>query len=166
MRAASLTSILLLAVATAACGGRGFERALAGTITHKADVGARAAIGMPRGPNGWVTQMVVAGESSGFLAAAAGVAWRKPEGITPRGEIAAGVATRSVSIAGECTINEETGQECTNGLGPYGEATFGLDVPLGDATAPALTIGVIGTLYLNSEVLESRVVFGVGVAWK
>jgi hypothetical protein len=167
LRAAFLTSILCLAsVASAACGGRGFERALAGTITHQADVGARAAIGMPRGQNGWVTQMVVAGESSGFLAAAAGVAWRKPEGLTPRGEIAAGVATRSASIAGDCVLDEDLGQVCTNGLGPYGEATLGLDVPLGDPTAPALTFGVTGTLYLNSDSLESRLVFGVGVAWK
>jgi hypothetical protein len=161
--------VLLLAfvgLSLGACAGQGFERGLAASVTHKGDVGLRGALGMPRGENGWVTQLVLAGESSGFLAAAGGVAWRKPTMTTPRFEIAAGVATRSTSTSGDCVIDDVEGTEtCTNGIGPYGEATLGLDVPLGEG-APALTFGALGTLYLNSDQLESRLVLAVGVVWK
>jgi hypothetical protein len=147
----------------AACSGPGFERALAASLTHRLDVGARAAIGMER-EGGWVTQLIAAGESSGFFAAAGGLAWRQPTGVTPRFELAAGVAARSFNLGGECTIaNEE--ETCQDGLGPYGEASVGLDWPLG-VEAPDLTFALGGTAYLNSDVLESRLVLAVGVTWK
>jgi len=148
-----------------ACIGPRLERGLAATITHRGDPGGRGTLGMIRGENGWVTQLVAAGEASGFFAAAGGVAWRKPSGTTPRAELAAGVATRSLGVGGQCVVDADGTQTCTDGLGPYGEVTLGLDVPLGEG-APALTLGLAGTLYLNSDVLESRLVFGVGVVWK
>ena len=155
--------VVVLSFLLGACAG--FENALAVTATHKGDVGGRAALGMPRGDAGWVTQLVLAGDSGGFGAAAAGVAWRKPTGLTPRFEVAAGVASRAWSFSGDCTFDDDGNQSCENGIGPYGELNAGLDVPLG-AGAPALTFGVGGTLYQNSEDLEPRVLFSVGVAWK
>ncbi len=154
-----------LLLCSSACVGPHLERAVAATITHTGDPGARGAVGMIRGENGWVTQMIVAAETSGFFAAAGGLAWRAPTGTTPRAELAAGVATRSLSVGGHCEIDVNGEQTCTDGLGPYGEAALGLDVWLGEG-APALTFSLAGTLYLNSEVLEERLVLGVGVAWK
>ena len=148
-----------------ACVGPRLERALAATITHSGDPGLRGGLGMIRGERGWVTQMIVAGESSGVLAAAGGLAWRAPPGTTPRVELAAGVATRSLSVGGHCVVDEQGVQTCEDGLGPYGEGSLGLDVGLGEG-APALTFSLAGTLYLNAESLEERLVLGVGVAWK
>jgi hypothetical protein len=155
---------IIAALALAGCGA-GLERGLAATLNHRGDVGGRASIGMLRGENGWLTQMVLMGESSGFGAAGAGVAWRLPEGVTPRFELAGGVATRSASIGGDCVVDEEGNQTCTDGLGPYGELSVGMDVPLAEG-APVLTFGVTGTGYLNSDDFESRLELVVGVAWK
>ncbi len=157
--------LVVLALVLASGCGRGFERGLGATVNHRGDVGGRASIGMLRGENGWLTQLVLAGESSGFAAAAAGVAWRQPFGLTPRFELAGGVATRSSSIGGDCVVDEEGNQTCVDGLGPYLEASAGLDVPLGGA-APDLTFAVAGTGYLNSDDVETRLELVVGVAWK
>jgi hypothetical protein len=154
-------------VGLGACAGPHFERSLAVTGNHRYDFGGRAALGMIRGENGWITQLVATGESSGFFAAAAGLAWRAPAGVTPRAELAAGVATRAVNLGGHGRTDPKDGtNDCHDGLGPYGELEVGLDVPLGDEQAPALTFGVGGTLYLNSDEVEKRLVFLVGVAWK
>jgi hypothetical protein len=159
--------VLIVAFLSSACVGPHFERSLAATVAHTGDVGGRGAVGMIRGDDGWITQLVVTGESSGFFAAAGGLAWRKPTGVTPRAELAAGVATRSASLGGHCTEDPAGGTDnCTDGLGPYGELSLGLDVPLGDERAPVLTFATAGTLYLNSDVVEKRLVLLVGVAWK
>jgi hypothetical protein len=157
----------MVALSSSACVGPHFERSLAASLAHTGDVGGRGAVGMIRGDAGWITQLVLAGESSGFFAAAGGLAWRQPTGLTPRAELAAGVATRSASLGGHCTEDPRGGTDnCTDGLGPYGELSLGLDVPLGDASAPALTFATAGTLYLNSDVVEKRLVLLVGVTWK
>src|SRR5690349_1372627 len=98
VRYPTLLAIVLLGAS--ACVGPHFERAIAASMTHTADFGARGAVGMIRGDRGWITQLVATGESSGFFAAAGGVAWRAPTGVTPRAELAAGVATRSASLGG------------------------------------------------------------------
>ena len=160
----SPAAIIVLVLGTSACIGPHLEHSIAATVQHTGDVGGRGAIGMIRGDNGWITQFVGAGDSSGFAAAAGGFAWRQPTGTTPRFELAAGVATRSLRIGGHCTVVNGS-ESCKDGLGPYGEATGGLDIYLGE-NAPALTLAAGGTLYLNSDAVEARLLFVLGLAWR
>jgi hypothetical protein len=128
--------------------------------------GVRGTLGMKKTERRvLVTQMGARVDTDGFFGLSAGLGVRADAGWTPRLELGLGIASAG-GLSSTCTEPEPPAVEpvCRDGIGPYGEATLGLDVPLRPGLA--LTVGVAGDAYLNGEDLEGRVRLGVGVAWK
>lgn len=153
--AASAAALAALAAITA-CGTQQFERGLSVTAPTDLHYGGRAWVGMPRGrARIWVTEAVLIGHIDGFAAAAGGLGLRAPAGTTFRGAAAFGIGGRSLS-------GDIDGR---NGLGPYVEGHVGGDISLGP-TAPALTLSIIGSAYLNGDEIEPHLMGAVGFVWK
>jgi hypothetical protein len=152
-------------VCLAACTAPGFERAAALTSTTGGTLGLRGSLGMPRGRREIVvTQAAFSADLDGFFSIAGGVAFRARRGFTPRGQLGFGVGVGKGGLTGTCTVDTQGVETCKDGLGPFGTASIGLDLPLHENLA--LTLDGGGELYLNGDTLEHVFRLALGVAWK